>query len=52
MIIPTDLETLQGMSHDKIVAEYRKIGFDEETAEAYTNVFENGGPDLDLERKD
>jgi hypothetical protein len=30
------------MSHDEIVAEYRKIGFDESTAEAYTNVFENG----------
>lgn len=51
MIIPGNLETLHGMSHDEIVAEYRKIGMDEATAETYATVFEKGGADK-IPRKD
>lgn len=40
MILPLPVTQLQGMSHDEIVAAYVKIGFDTETAEAYTNVYE------------
>lgn len=46
MILPASPSVLSRMSHAEIVDEYKKIGFDDKSAEAFATVFEKGGPDL------
>lgn len=52
MILPASPSVLSRMSHVEIVDEYKKLGFDDKTAEAYTTVFEKGGPDFTKAQKD